>query len=91
MRCHAVVIWSEYDIMVQDSYDRVSLDIERARQEGYLFGAKLVRGAYMYLERGRAKEKSYSSPIWDSIEETHSNYDRVVSKGVQVIFLKNDV
>lgn len=39
-------------------------------------GAKLVRGAYMYLERDRANKKGYPSPIWPSIEETHANYDR---------------
>lgn len=52
--------------------------MERARREGFLYGAKLVRGAYLYLERGRAKEKGYPSPIHDSIEDTHANYDRSV-------------
>ena len=63
-------------LLAQDSRDRILLDMERARQEGFLFGAKLVRGAYLYLERGRAEEKGYPSPIHDSIEATHDNYDR---------------
>ncbi len=61
---------------MQDSHDRIMLDMERARQEGFLFGAKLVRGAYLYLERGRAKEKGYPSPVHGSIEATHANYDQ---------------
>jgi proline dehydrogenase len=39
-------------------------------------GAKLVRGAYMQLERARALERGYESPICDTLEQTHSNYDR---------------
>ncbi len=39
-------------------------------------GAKLVRGAYMYLERERAAKKGYPSPIWPTIEQTHANFDR---------------
>lgn len=61
---------------MQDSHERILLDMQRARQEGFLFGAKLVCGAYLHLERGRAKEKGYPSPIHDSIEATHANYDR---------------
>ncbi len=61
---------------MQDSHERIVLDMQRARQEGFLFGSKLVRGAYLHLERGRAKEKGYPSPIHDSTEATHANYDR---------------
>ena len=52
------------------------LDIERSRRENWKFGAKLVRGAYMYLERARADELGYPSPVWDSLEQTHANYNR---------------
>ena len=55
-------------------------DVARWREFSMRFaahaGAKLVRGAYMYLERDRAKQKGYPSPIWPSIEQTHANYDR---------------
>ena len=39
------------------------------------FGAKLVRGAYLTLERRRASERGYASPVWDTLEETHACYD----------------
>ncbi len=54
----------------------MNLDIERSRREGFKFGAKLVRGAYMYLERQRAVDLKFPSPVWESLEETHANYNR---------------
>lgn len=35
-----------------------------------------VRGAYVKLERARAAELGYPSPIWDNIDGTHANFDR---------------
>ena len=49
--------------------------MERAEREGWCFGAKLVRGAYMFMERDRAKQCGYPSPIHDSIDATHANYN----------------
>ena len=51
------------------------MDMERAQREGWCFGAKLVRGAYMFMERDRAKQCGYPSPVHDSIEATHANYN----------------
>lgn len=55
---------------------RLVMDLKRARQEGWHFGAKMVRGAYMVIERERAAKKGYPSPIHDTIEDTHLNYNR---------------
>lgn len=44
--------------------------------QGYKFGAKLVRGAYMVIERQRAQERGYPSPILDTKEGTDESYDR---------------
>ena len=41
-----------------------------------MWGAKTVRGAYMHVERARAAEMGYDSPIQDTIEQTHANYNR---------------
>lgn len=74
------VIFNTYQCYLKDSMERMMLDMERAQHEGFKFGAKLVRGAYMHLERARAKAKGYPSPIWDTIEETHDNYHRCVTE-----------
>ena len=52
--------------------------MERAKRQGWKFGAKLVRGAYLDLETARARDKGYEVPIWEDIEHTHANYNRCV-------------
>jgi len=54
--------------------------MQRAAAEGWKFGAKTVRGAYMVVERARAEEMGYVSPIWDSLQDTHNNYNRYGSE-----------
>lgn len=49
-----------------------------ANREGYILGAKLVRGAYMEKERARAEEQGYPSPIQPDKEATDHDYDAAV-------------
>lgn len=70
-----VTNWNVRDFL-QDAEARLAMDMDRAQREGFHFGAKLVRGAYMYLERAVAEKKNIVSPIWDTIEQTHLCYDR---------------
>mmetsp|Transcript_2186 Transcript_2186/g.4489 ORF Transcript_2186/g.4489 Transcript_2186/m.4489 type:complete len:676 (+) Transcript_2186:149-2176(+) len=72
-------VYNTYQCYLKDSHDRILVDLERSRREGYKFGCKLVRGAYMVLERERAAEKGYPSPVWDTKEETHACYDGAVA------------
>jgi proline dehydrogenase len=51
---------------------------EKAKQEGFFIGMKLVRGAYMEKENERAIEKGYPTPICSSKEATDENYDAAV-------------
>lgn len=57
------VIFGTYQMYLKDSRDRLFTDIERANQGGYKFAAKLVRGAYMQLERERAKQLGMWFPL----------------------------
>lgn len=77
---HESVIYNTYQAYLKDSHERLIMDLERARREGWHFGAKLVRGAYMILERDRAERAGIPSPIHDSIEDTHLNYNRCVAE-----------
>eukprot|EP01126_Amoeba_proteus_P040465 TRINITY_DN4318_c0_g1_i12.p1 TRINITY_DN4318_c0_g1~~TRINITY_DN4318_c0_g1_i12.p1 ORF type:complete len:373 (+),score=64.67 TRINITY_DN4318_c0_g1_i12:604-1722(+) len=74
------IIFHTYQCYLKNSLLRVVTDLERAKREGYWFAAKVVRGAYLVLERARAKEMNYPDPIWSTIEETHSNYHCILSR-----------
>jgi proline dehydrogenase len=50
----------------------------RAKEDGYIFAVKLVRGAYMEKEREHAKENGYPSPIQASKAETDADYDAAI-------------
>ena len=49
--------------------------MRRSHEEGWHWGAKLVRGAYIHHEREAAIAEARLSPIHDTMEATHSNYN----------------
>ena len=50
-----------------------------AKEEGFHVGMKVVRGAYMEIERERAAQKGYKSPICVDKEATDINYDAAIT------------
>jgi len=55
-----------------------------SKNEGFILGAKLVRGAYLEKERNRAEQLNFSSPINPNKETTDNHFN----KGLELI-IKN--
>ena len=51
----------------------------RAKEQGFIVGAKIVRGAYLEKENQRASKMGYLSPICENKEATDVNYNGVLT------------
>lgn len=58
-----VIVFNTYQMYRTESLMNLKHSYERARDNNYFVGAKLVRGAYMEKERDRAEKMGYPSPI----------------------------
>jgi len=74
------IVFNTYQTYLTNAKEKLQFDIERSTRMRYHFGAKLVRGAYLEGERSRALLHNYSSPIHNTIEDTHSCFDECVQK-----------
>lgn len=72
------IVYNTYQCYLRDALSRVQLDLKRSAREGFWFGGKVVRGAYMVSERERAKRLKYADPIHPNIEATHECYNAAV-------------
>ncbi len=62
-------------LYIKDKLDFLRTSLEHAKKHNYIPAVKLVRGAYLEKERARALEMAYPSPICETLEETHKNYN----------------
>ena len=61
-----------------DKLASLKADFAYAKTQGFHLGAKLVRGAYMEIERERAKENNYPSPIQPNKKASDTDYNAAV-------------
>lgn len=73
-----VIVFNTFQLYRTDRLKFLRDSHSRAAAEGYLLGAKLVRGAYMEKERERAREMGYPSPIQPDRESTDADFDAAV-------------
>jgi proline dehydrogenase len=69
------IVYNTYQLYRHDKLQSLKDDHEVASKEGFILGAKLVRGAYMEKERKRALEMGYPSPIQPDKQSSDKDYD----------------
>ena len=78
------IVYNTLQMYRADRIDYLKRSIAEAREGGYFYGVKFVRGAYMEKERARALEKGYPSPIHADKDATDAAFDEAIQ-----ISLKN--
>lgn len=69
------IVFNTYQMYRWESLENIKKAHQLANEKGFVLGAKLVRGAYMEVERERAEEKGYTDPICVDKEATDKCYD----------------
>jgi len=72
------IVYNTFQHYRHDRLEALHTAEARAREKGYILGAKLVRGAYMEKERRRAEELGYPSPIQPDKTASDRDYDAAV-------------
>jgi len=72
------IVYNTYQLYRHDKLASLQEDHDIAAAEGFILGAKLVRGAYMEKERKRATEMGYKSPIQTTKQNTDDDYNRAL-------------
>lgn len=80
-----LLVYNTYQLYRHDKLADLQKDIAVAKKEGFILGAKLVRGAYMEKERKRAADLGYPSPIQPDKTSTDRDYDAAVAFCMQHI------
>jgi proline dehydrogenase len=69
------LIFNTLQLYRHDRLEFLKKSHQSAREKGYFYAAKLVRGAYMEKERERAAEMGYESPIQPDKAATDRDYN----------------
>jgi proline dehydrogenase len=72
------IVFTTIQLYRTDALEFLKKSHARAREKGFLYAVKLVRGAYMEKERERAEEMGYPSPIQPDKNATDRDYDEAI-------------
>lgn len=74
----SAIVFNTFQMYRTDRLEYLKTSRREAANDGYILGAKLVRGAYMEKERARAEEMNYPSPIQPDKAATDHDYDAAI-------------
>ncbi len=80
---YKVIVYNTFQLYRHDKLEQLRSDHKKALDGGFLFGAKLVRGAYMEKEREMALDMNYPSPIHKNKKDTDSDFDAGIEYCIQ--------
>ncbi len=72
------LVYNTYQLYRKDALSELKRDYARAEKEGFLLGAKLVRGAYVEKENDAAKAEGRRSPMQPGKEATDRDFNLAV-------------
>lgn len=72
------VVYNTIQLYRHDRLEFLKLSHRIAKEQGFILGEKLVRGAYMEKERSRALSLGYPSPIQPDKESSDRDFDAAV-------------
>ncbi|MFZ4861489.1 proline dehydrogenase family protein [Sphingobacterium sp. Mn56C] len=74
----APIVYNTYQLYRHDKLASLKADLAYAEVQNFHLGAKIVRGAYMEIERERAAEKGYTSPIQPNKSASDTDYNEAI-------------
>ncbi|XP_023169002.1 proline dehydrogenase 1, mitochondrial isoform X4 [Drosophila hydei] len=84
------IVFNTYQCYLRETFREVVTDLEQASRQGFYFGAKLVRGAYMDQERARAQALGYADPVNPNYEATTEMYHKTLAECLRRIKVLKD-
>lgn len=73
-----VIVYNTYQMYRHDKLASLKADFAYAQTQNFYLGVKIVRGAYMEIERKRAEEKGYPSPIQRDKNSSDQDYNQAI-------------
>lgn len=79
------IVFNTLQMYRWDRMDYLKKLHQKAKDENFKIGFKVVRGAYMEKENERAEEKGYPTPICESKKATDENFDAAIEYIVEYL------
>lgn len=73
-----VVIYNTFQMYIKDKVEIIQQYHKLSIEAGFIYGVKLVRGAYWEKEQETAKQKGYSIPVYLNKKDTDQAFDQAV-------------
>lgn len=73
-----LIVYNTYQMYREASLENYKKAVQKGKENGYVVGAKLVRGAYLEKERNRAAAMNYPDPMQKTKKNTDADFDESV-------------